>query len=284
MKTTKMSYVASLWQRYAVCILALLFIALSPAYASQPTAGVSFAQISFTDAKAPQKYSHYGQVSIDYTMLYGEGYINVERYENGKAADWVVKNLPVISGSVLPGYSTMFDLGASGYQSSFSAYVDFSATPLVDDTPLKGKAPVTYRLAKAEYPLQAPDPLPQLYRVKLLKDECQDTDFLITFNDLQPQTYTTEGIADTICIDNESKDKDMNQLRWTGLTFQHDGAGKRIVRGEVFAYFQRATSKPPDGVDFNGVGSVNRRGIPFGTKVRVKFISDVGINIIITPR
>jgi len=46
-------------------------------------------------------------VSIDYTMLYGEGYINIERYENGKAAGWVVKNLPVISGVILSGFSTV---------------------------------------------------------------------------------------------------------------------------------------------------------------------------------
>jgi hypothetical protein len=156
MKSSKINHTTNLWQRYAVCTLALLFIALGPAYASQPTSGVSFAQVSFTDAKAPQKYSHYGQVSIDYTMLYGEGYINVERYENGKAAGWVVKNLPVISGSVLSGFSTMFDLGASGYQSSFAAYVDFSPTPLADDSFLKSQAGITYQLAQAEYPLPAP--------------------------------------------------------------------------------------------------------------------------------
>jgi hypothetical protein len=103
-------------------------------------------------------YSHYGQVSVDFNMLYGEGYINVERYANGKAAGWVVKNLPVTSGSVLPGYSTMFDLGASGYQATFSAYVDFSPTALANDTSLKGQAALTYQLGQAEYPLSAPGP------------------------------------------------------------------------------------------------------------------------------
>jgi hypothetical protein len=63
-------------------------VALSPVYANQPTSGVSFAQISFTGAQLPEEYSHYVQVSIDYATLYGDGYINVERYENGKAAGW----------------------------------------------------------------------------------------------------------------------------------------------------------------------------------------------------
>ena len=79
-----------------------LVITLSPAYASQVTSGVSFAQVSFTGSNPPEMYSHYGQISVDFNMLYGEGYINVERYANGKAAGWVVKNLPVISGSILP--------------------------------------------------------------------------------------------------------------------------------------------------------------------------------------
>ncbi len=156
MKTAKISYANNLWHRYAVCILAFLVITLSPAYASQVTSGVSFAQVSFTGSNPPEMYSHYGQISVDFNMLYGEGYINVERYANGKAAGWVVKNLPVISGSILPGYSTMFDLVASGYQSTFSAYVDFSPTALANDTSLKGQAALRYQLGQAEYPLLAP--------------------------------------------------------------------------------------------------------------------------------
>ena len=157
MKTTKTTD-TNLWQRNAVFVIALLVIALSPAYAEQPTSGISFSQISFTDPAAPQRYSHYGQVSMDYTLLYGDGYINVERYDSGKAAGWVVQNIPVISGSILPGFSTMFDLGASGYQSSFTAYVDFSPTPLANDSSLRNQAPLTYQLAQAEYPLSAPAP------------------------------------------------------------------------------------------------------------------------------
>ncbi len=156
MKTTKVNYAANIWQRYAVLIVTLLIIAFSPAYAEQLTSGVSFAQVSFTGSNPPEKYSHYGQISVDYTMLYGEGYVNVERYENGKAAGWVVKNLPVVSGSVLAGFSTTFDLGASGYQSSFTAYVDYSTTPLADDSSLKDGAPLTFALGQAEYPLSAP--------------------------------------------------------------------------------------------------------------------------------
>ena len=139
MNTLKTNYAADLSQRCAAYIFALLLVALSSAYASQPTSGVSFAQVSFTDPAAPQKYSQYGQVSIDYTMLYGEGYINVERYENGKAAGWVVNNLPVIGGSALSGYSTMFDLGSTGFQSSLSAYVSFTLDKLADDSSLKIK-------------------------------------------------------------------------------------------------------------------------------------------------
>ena len=156
MKNSKSNSSTNLWQRYAVLIIALLVIALSPAYAEQPTSGISFAQISVTNPASPQKYSQYGEVSINYTMLYGQGYINVERYENGQAAGWVVKNLPVISSSVLPGFSTMFDLGVSGYQSSLTAYVDYSATPLADDSSLKNHTPSIYQLAQAEYPISAP--------------------------------------------------------------------------------------------------------------------------------
>jgi len=154
MNKSKSNYARNLWQRYAVCIVALLVIALTPAYAGQPTAGVSFAQVSFTDSQAPQEYSHYGQVFIDYTMLYGSGYINVERYEGGKAVGWMVRNIPVISGSASPGFSPMFELGASGYQSSISAYVDFSPTPLADDSSLKGQVPLTYLLAHIAAPAE----------------------------------------------------------------------------------------------------------------------------------
>ncbi len=156
MKTANINYANNVWHRYAVCILAFLVLALSPAYGSQVTSGVSFAQVSFTASNPPEMYSHYGQISVDFTMLYGEGYINVERYENGKAAGWVVKNLPVVSGSVLPEFSTMFDLGASGYQSTFSAYVDFSPTALANDSSLKGQAAVSYQLGQAEYSVPAP--------------------------------------------------------------------------------------------------------------------------------
>ena len=131
----------------------LVLVLACPSHATQVTSGVSFAQISFTGSNPPEKYSHYGQISVDFNMLYGEGYINVERYENGKPAGWVVKNLPVISGSVLAGYSTTFDLGASGYQSTFSAYVDYSPTLLANDSSLKGQPAATYRLGQAEYPL-----------------------------------------------------------------------------------------------------------------------------------
>jgi hypothetical protein len=157
MKTTNTNLSTNLRQRYAVPIVALLVITISPAYAEQLTSGVSFAQISFTASNPPEKYSHYGQISVDYTMLYSEGYVNVERYENGQATGWVVKNLPVVNGAVLSGFSTIFDLGTSGYRSTFSAYMDFSPTPLADDTSLKGQVDVIYQLGQAEYPLADPD-------------------------------------------------------------------------------------------------------------------------------
>jgi len=100
--------------KHAVPVLALLVATLSPAYAIQPTSGVSFAQISFSGASASENYSHYGQVSIDDAMLYGGGYVNVERYENGQAVGWVVKNLPVVHGTSQPGAAMQFGLGASG--------------------------------------------------------------------------------------------------------------------------------------------------------------------------
>jgi len=151
MKNTKSSLSINLWQRYTVLIIALFVLALSPAYAEQLTSGVSFSQISFTASIPPQMYSRHGQMSVDFTMLYGEGYINVERYQNGQPAGWVVKNLPVVNSSILSGFSTMFDLGASGYQSSFAAYVNYSTSPLADDSSLKNQAPVTYQLGQAEY-------------------------------------------------------------------------------------------------------------------------------------
>jgi hypothetical protein len=156
MKNSKLNSAANLWQRYAVLIIALFVLALIPAYAEQLTSGVSFAQISFTASNPPEKYSHYGQVSVDFTMLYGEGYINVERYQNGQAAGWVVKNLRVVNGSVLSGFSTMFDLGTSGHQSSFTAYVEYSTTPLADDSPLKNQVPVAFQLGQAEYSVLPP--------------------------------------------------------------------------------------------------------------------------------
>ncbi len=156
MQTTQSIHATNLWQRYALLVIAMLIVALSPAYAQQPTSGISFAQVSFTDQEAPESYSHYGQVFIDYTMLYGDGYINVERYDGGKASGWVLQNIPVSSGSLLREVSTMFDLGASGYQSSLAAYIDFSPTELADDSSLKDKVPLTYQMAQALYPLPSP--------------------------------------------------------------------------------------------------------------------------------
>ncbi len=139
------------WKRYATGVILLAALALTPLYAVQQSSGVSFAQVNFTYADAPQPYSQYGQVSLDYSVLTSGGYINVERYNaDGTPAGWVVQNMPVLSAYGLPGLSSMFDLGSSGYQTSFSAYVDFSSTPLVDDSSLNHQLPTVYQLAQVQ--------------------------------------------------------------------------------------------------------------------------------------
>ena len=209
-------------------IISLLIIALNPAYAEQLTSGVSFAQISFTGSNPAEKYSHYGQVSVDFTMLYGEGYINVERYEHGQAAGWMVKNLPVVSGSVLPGYSTMLDLGHAGYQSSLNAYVDFSSAPLADDSSLRNQQAATYHLAEADYPFADPSPAGNdndLYWTAE-KETCKGTIqiFEFPFKDWYP---LTDGKA-SVCFQNLTGKPIVfadftwvlggDQRKWTGAT------------------------------------------------------------------
>ncbi len=130
--------------RNAVILLLLLRFGLTLSYASQPSSGISFAQISFTNPAQP--YSQYGRVTVSKVALYGDGYINVERYESGKGVGWVVRNLPVRTDSAQSELSATFDLGGSGRQYSFTAYVDFSAAPLPDDETLKGQTPLVYVL------------------------------------------------------------------------------------------------------------------------------------------
>jgi len=143
----------SLYPLFSILILVLSF---GSAQAVQPTAGVSFAQVSFTDQQSPQAYSRYAQAFIDNAMLYGDGYINVERYENGKAAGWVVRNFPVESGSKKTRFTALFDLGGPGYQATVSAYVDFSPVALPDDSSLVGKLPLNYPLAQVQHLAPAP--------------------------------------------------------------------------------------------------------------------------------
>lgn len=156
MKNLKAHLTPNLWQRYTLLLVTLLILGVSAAYGEQLTSGVTFAQVSFTAHNPPEKYSQYGQISVDYTVLRGVGYLNVERYENGIAVGWIVRNIPVIDGSVLSGFSTIFDLGNAGYRSSLSAYVDFSPAPLENDSSLRQGAPVSYQLGQAEYPLPPP--------------------------------------------------------------------------------------------------------------------------------
>jgi hypothetical protein len=269
MKTTKVNYVANQWQRYVVCILALLVVALSPAYASQPTAGVSFAQISFTDAK----YSHYGQVSIDFTMLYGEGYINVEQFQNGEPAGWLVKNLPVINSAVLPGFSTMFDLGISGYQSSFSAYVDFSPTALADDSSLKNQSPLSYKLAQAEYPVSAP-PAAQRYNFvlqKIASDDRGDPDCygsgagVITWKegDFSEKSLQTKSGSALVCLQN------LSGAKWKYLKFSVTEAQKKVTGNDEPPLFEEKGAIGTQQYQFSKVNDLKQTGVPNGKTVRV---------------
>lgn len=279
MKNSRNNFSTNLWQRFTVLIIALLVIALSPVYAEQPTSGISFAQISFTNPEAPQKYSHYGQVSVDYSMLYGEGYVNVERYENGRAAGWVVKNLPVISGSVLPGFSTMFDLGAPGYQSSFTGYVVFSTKPLADDSSLKNQTPLTYKLGQAEYPVLAPANN-NVFSVTLKSPVCNGQP-AVTFNNFIPQVYLLPKNISRICVQNRTN------RRWVGLTFTDPGRPPTpLVTGRQDENspwpFDNIVENPLS-VDFNGV--VKHVGIAIGRDEVVILNADTGGGTVtIAPR
>src|SRR5260370_13134303 len=75
--------------RCALWDVVLCCCAVSRGFANQPASGISFAQVSFGYT---QPFSHYGKVSVRSEMLYGKGYINVERYEAGRAVAWVVRN------------------------------------------------------------------------------------------------------------------------------------------------------------------------------------------------
>ncbi len=211
MKSSRTNHTTTYFMRnfgkVAVLGMALMVITFCSAHAEQVTAGVSFAQVSFTASNPPVNYSHYGQVSVDFTMLYGEGYINVERYENGVAAGWVVKNLPVINGSILSGFGTMFDLQASGYQSSFSAYVDYSTTPLADDSSLRNQVPQNYPLAQFEDSLGEPA---KQYDVSFEIVDCKNPTKIQNLK----QDYgspLTKGAVD-FCLLNDLNEKGTNDL------------------------------------------------------------------------
>jgi hypothetical protein len=139
------------WKQWAACVVAMVTLALTPLYGVQQSSGVSFAQVSFAYTDAPEPNSQYGQASLDYSVLTSSGYINIERYNSdGTPAGWVVQNMPVLAGYGLPGLSTMFDLGSPGYQTSLSAYADFSATPLTDDSTLRNQTPTVYPLGQVQ--------------------------------------------------------------------------------------------------------------------------------------
>ena len=206
MKTTNMPS-PRLPQRCAGAILYLFFIWVMPVFAEQVTSGISFAQVSFTGSNPAVMYSHYGQVSVDFAMLYGEGYINIERYENGKAAGWVVRNLPIVNASTLSGFSTLFDLGTDGYRSSFSGYVDYSATPLADDNSLINRAPINYALGQFENSLNVPA---KQYDVFFEIKDCAKPTKIETL-DKRYEQILTKGAAD-FCLLNALNEKDTDNI------------------------------------------------------------------------
>lgn len=282
MKTTMITF-SNVWQRYAVLMVALLMIALSPAYAEQLTSGVSFAQISFTVSNPPEKYSHYGEISIDYTMLYGEGYINVERYENGQAAGWVVKNLPVVNGSILSGFSTMFDLGATGYRRSLVAYVNFSTAQLGDDSSLRNQTPLVYALGQAELQLLPPAANNNVFSVQLSSQACQVGDQIKTFVALAPPLIAvTTGMITHVCVQNRTG------IAWSGLSFTDAAAPPVAIKGSQYSdnklrwLFDTVVAAGLV-VDFKGV--VRHGGIPAGTDARATLFADgAGGTVNIQPR
>ena len=95
--------------------------------------GFTVSQENFTFDGAGQAYSSYGLAAVNISTMTTDtgisgGYLNVfDPSQNS----WVVQNLPVSSGSGLPGITTMFNLGNTpGNQvSSINLQADFSSTP-----------------------------------------------------------------------------------------------------------------------------------------------------------
>src|SRR5437016_668633 len=114
----------------------LAFLMLPLVYGASLSTGVTFDQVNFTYPGASQPNSGYGQAFLDYSVIPGSGYVNVKT-----SSGWVVQNMPVISGSGLPGLSMMFDLGFSGTQTSaFFAQVEYTANPLSDQSQITAPA------------------------------------------------------------------------------------------------------------------------------------------------
>ncbi len=118
-----------------MALLAVSCLGSSLAVNATPlSSGITFKQVDFTYPGAEQIYSQYGQVFLDYSEISGSGYVNVKT-----STGWVVQNMPVFGSSGLPGLSMMFDLGYSGPQTSpFSAIVDYSNTPIYDQSQITG--------------------------------------------------------------------------------------------------------------------------------------------------
>ncbi len=277
MKSSRTNHTTTYFMRnfgkVTVLGITLMVITFCSAHAEQPTVGISFAQVSFTASTPPVKYSNYGEIFVDFTMLYSEGYVNVERYHNGQPSGWVVKNLPVIDGSVLSGFSTMFDLGSSGYQPSFSAYVNFSPTPLADDSALKKQTPLTYQLAQAEYFVAAPNDRPGTKPQITIsggaatvdpRNGCKQTE-----KEMQLYTFGNGNFTKTIEVDGNLTFCALNASgkKWTGLAFKGDVDQKVDVHGiDAGDYFQIKGNPKEDhfgvawsGINDNHLGILNNR-------------------------
>jgi hypothetical protein len=135
------------YKRAALALGVLLSCCLTAASATQPTSGISFAQVISNESALV-----YGLVSVAPGALYGSGYINVELYEDGEAVDWAVRNLAYGEAAGQSGATARFDLRDAGRQYAFTAYVDFSPAPLPDDASLKGRVPLVYLLSRVEAP------------------------------------------------------------------------------------------------------------------------------------
>src|SRR5262249_25025729 len=132
----------------------LAFFLLPLVHAASLSTGVTFDQVNFTYPGATQLNSGYGQAFLVYSAIPGSGYVNVKT-----AAGWWVQNMHVFLGTGLPGLFIMFDLGFSGTQTSdFFAQVEYTPTPLFDQSQITAAAQDFGFLGKVDHNEQGDNP------------------------------------------------------------------------------------------------------------------------------